>query len=87
LIGSVPAHPIIDRALNELRPTETFGVDKAAAGPEFLGRVLRDYPDAKIFVLSENGLDETPYEATEVVDLTRAFLSDRHEFLHHLFDD
>jgi len=49
LIGAVPGHPILERALDQLTPTETFGYDKAAAGPEFLGRVLRDYPDAKIF--------------------------------------
>jgi hypothetical protein len=32
-------------------------------------------------------LIETPYEQTEAVELTRAFLGDRREFLHHLFDD
>ena len=65
--------------------------DLVAQGSQFIisthSPILLGYPDAKIFVLSENGLAETPYEATEVVELTRAFLSDRHEFLHHLFDD
>jgi len=65
--------------------------DLVAQGSQFIisthSPILLGYPDAKIFVLSENGLAETPYETTEVVELTRAFLSDRHEFLHHLFDD
>src|SRR6266567_7252962 len=55
--------------------------DLAAQGSQFIisthSPILLGYPDAKIFVLSDDGLDETPYEATEVVDLTRAFLSDR----------
>ena len=35
-LGSVPGHPVLDRALDEMQPTETFGYDKTAAGPEFL---------------------------------------------------
>src|SRR5438132_4866401 len=65
--------------------------DLVAQGSQFIisthSPILLGYPDAKIFVLSETRLAETPYEATEVVELTRAFLSDRREFLHHLFDD
>jgi mannosyltransferase OCH1-like enzyme len=48
-LGSVPGHPILDRALDEMRPTSTYGYDKAAAGPEFLGLLLAGYPEAKIF--------------------------------------
>src|SRR6184192_1416440 len=65
--------------------------DLAAQGSQFIisthSPILLGYPDAKIFVLSEDGLVETPYEETDVVELTRAFLGDRREFLHHLFDD
>jgi predicted ATPase len=65
--------------------------DLVAQGSQFIisthSPILLGYPDAKIFVLSERGLIETPYEQTEVVELTRAFLGDRREFLHHLFDD
>ena len=65
--------------------------DLVAQGSQFIisthSPVLLGFPDAKIFVLSEDGLVETPYEETEVVELTRAFLGDRREFLHHLFDD
>ena len=65
--------------------------DLVAQGSQFIipthSPILLGYPDAKIFVLSEDGLVETPYEETDVVELTRAFLGDRREFLHHLFDD
>lgn len=49
LIGSVPGHPILERALRELRPRTEFGYDKAGTGPLFLTALLRDYPDARIF--------------------------------------
>ena len=45
-IGSVPGHPILDRALNELRPREFHGYDKHGTGPRFLDTLLRDYPEA-----------------------------------------
>jgi predicted ATPase len=65
--------------------------DLVAQGSQFIvsthSPILLGYPGAKIFVLSEDGLVETPYEQTEVVELTRAFLRDRREFLHHLLDD
>src|SRR5204862_5150731 len=65
--------------------------DLASDGSQFIisthSPILLGYPGAKIFVLSEDGLVETPYEETDVVELTRAFLGDRREFLHHLFDD
>jgi mannosyltransferase OCH1-like enzyme len=49
LIGSVPGHPILDRALAELRPREFYGYDKWAAGPLFLDRIVSEYPDAVVF--------------------------------------
>ena len=45
-IGSVPGHPILDRALNEIRPREFYGYDKHATGPRFLDTLLQDYPEA-----------------------------------------
>lgn len=45
-IGATPGHPIVDRALNELRPREFYGYDKHATGPRFLDTLLRDYPGA-----------------------------------------
>jgi predicted ATPase len=49
--------------------------------------ILLGYPGAKIYVLSENGIAETPYEKTDVVEATRSFLDNREQFLHHLFED
>jgi inositol phosphorylceramide mannosyltransferase catalytic subunit len=49
IIGAVAGHPILDRALNEIRPREFFGYDKEAAGPLFLDRLLKDYPGVKVF--------------------------------------
>jgi inositol phosphorylceramide mannosyltransferase catalytic subunit len=40
LMGSVAGHPILDRALDELRPREYHGYDKQAAGPHFLDGLL-----------------------------------------------
>jgi predicted ATPase len=65
--------------------------DLAAQGSQFIvsthSPILLGYPDAQIYVLSDDGIVETPYEQTEVVEMTRAFLSDRGAFLHHLFED
>jgi len=65
--------------------------DLVAQGSQFIvsthSPILLGYPDAKVYVLSDAGIVETPYEETEVVELTRAFLADPREFLHHLFDD
>ncbi len=62
-----------------------------AAGSQFIVSthlpILLGYPDARIFVLSEEGIGETSYEDTEQYDLTRSFLDDRGRFLHHLFAD
>jgi predicted ATPase len=65
--------------------------DLVAQGSQFIisthSPILLGYPGAKIYVLSDDGMAETPYEETEVFELTRAFLSDRGQFLHHLFED
>ncbi len=49
--------------------------------------ILLGYPGARIYVLSEDGIAETPYEETEQYELTRSFLADRERFLHYLFAD
>jgi mannosyltransferase OCH1-like enzyme len=50
LIGAVPGHPLVDRALTEIRPRATYGpVDKDGTGPVFFNRVLADFPEATIF--------------------------------------
>ena len=49
IIGSVEGHPILDRALPDIRPREFFGHDKAATGPLFFNELLSNYPDVKLF--------------------------------------
>ena len=49
--------------------------------------VILGYPGARIYVLSESGIAETEYEATEQYELTRSFLDDRDRFLRYLFAD
>jgi predicted ATPase len=49
--------------------------------------ILLGFPDALIYVLSEDGIAEVPYEETEQYELTRSFLDDRERFLHYLFAD
>ena len=65
--------------------------DLVAEGSQFLvsthSPILLGYPDAKIYVLSAEGIAQVPYEKTEVVELTRAFLDGRDQFLRHLFED
>lgn len=65
--------------------------DLIAEGSQFIisthSPILLGYPGAKIYVLSESGIAEVPYEETEIVELTRAFLDGREQFLRHLFAD
>jgi inositol phosphorylceramide mannosyltransferase catalytic subunit len=49
LIGSVAGHPILDRALDEVRPREFHGYDKEATGPLFFDRLVKEYPEVKVF--------------------------------------
>jgi inositol phosphorylceramide mannosyltransferase catalytic subunit len=49
VIGAVAGHPILDRALREARFREFIGYDKEGTGPLFLNRLLKDYPDIKVF--------------------------------------
>ena len=49
--------------------------------------ILLGYPEARIYVLDENGIEERAYEDTDQYELTRSFLADRERFLHYLFAD
>ena len=50
IVGSVPGHPLLARAVSEIRPRLTWGaVDKAGTGPSFLGKLVREYPEATVF--------------------------------------
>ena len=46
--------------------------------------ILLAYPGARIYVLDERGIAETPYRETEQYELTRLFLDDRERFLRYL---
>jgi mannosyltransferase OCH1-like enzyme len=50
LLGSVAGHPILDRALDELRPREFYGYDKGATGPKFLDSILVAHRDEVLFL-------------------------------------
>jgi len=60
----------------------------AAGGSQFVvsthSPILLGYPGARIYVLSDDGIVATPWDETEPVELTRAFLADRGRFLHYL---
>jgi mannosyltransferase OCH1-like enzyme len=50
IVGSVAGHPLVLRAIEQLRPRETFGpVDKEGTGPLFLNRLVREFPEVTIF--------------------------------------
>ncbi|HEY8310855.1 MAG TPA: hypothetical protein VIG47_09880 [Gemmatimonadaceae bacterium] len=65
--------------------------DLIAGGSQFVvsthSPILLGYPQARIYVLSEDGITQSRYEDTEQYELTRSFLDDRDRFLHHLFAD
>jgi len=65
--------------------------DLVAEGSQFIisthSPILLGYPGARIYVLSDDGVAETPYKETEVFELTRSFLDDREQFLRHLFEE
>jgi Glycosyltransferase sugar-binding region containing DXD motif len=47
-IGSVPGHPLLERALDELRPQEWYGFDKSASGSDFFNALVKQFPDVYI---------------------------------------
>jgi predicted ATPase len=65
--------------------------DLVAEGSQFIvathSPIILGYPSARIYVLSDNGIDETTYEETEQYELTRSFLDDRNRFLYYLLAD
>jgi glycosyl transferase-like sugar-binding protein len=61
LLGAVAGHPLLDGALDELRPREFYGYDKEAAGPKFLDRFLDGNNEVK-FIEPEAFYPQTPEE-------------------------
>jgi mannosyltransferase OCH1-like enzyme len=48
LMGAIPHHPLLGRALDEIRPRDVFGYDKDATGPGFFTRLVAQYEDLPI---------------------------------------
>jgi predicted ATPase len=65
--------------------------DLVAAGSQFVvsthSPILLGYPGARIYVLSDDGIEERAYEDTDHYTLTRSFLENRERFLRYLFED
>jgi mannosyltransferase OCH1-like enzyme len=50
VIGSVPGHPILDRALDQVTPQQPDApFDKTKSGPIFLDTVVKEFPPVKMF--------------------------------------
>ena len=49
LIAAEPGHPVLERALRELRPVTEYGVDKHGTGPWFLSALVREHPEVTIY--------------------------------------
>ena len=71
IIGSTAGHPILDRALSELTPNPVYGYDKGAAGPLYLDRLVKEYPDIHIFE-PELFYPSTPGERSQAVAIHHA---------------
>jgi mannosyltransferase OCH1-like enzyme len=71
-LGFVPRHPALLRALSEIRPRVGNGDYKTMAGPLFLDRVIREFPDVRLFPRELFYLDPV-----RDIDLTGAYA------LHH----
>jgi mannosyltransferase OCH1-like enzyme len=62
-LGAVAGHPLLDRALDELRPREFYGYDKAAAGPQFIDELVAANPDSVTLLEPELLYPRTPAAA------------------------
>lgn len=72
IIGATPGHPIIGRALEELRPRREYGYDKSAAGPLFLDRLLHEIGGGITIFEPELFYPSTPAERKTAVAVHHA---------------
>jgi mannosyltransferase OCH1-like enzyme len=64
VIGCIPAHPLLARAMQEIRPRTTYGpVDREGTGPFLLERVRQDFPD--VTLLGPNAFYATERDQAE----------------------
>jgi len=47
-MACIPRHPLVQRAVAEMRPQEWYGFDKSASGSLFFNRLVRDFPEVRI---------------------------------------
>jgi predicted ATPase len=71
--------------LTLLRRMRELAVDGAQFIVATHSPLLMAYPEATIYELSERGIEQVAYEDTDHYRLTRSFLEDPGQFLHHLF--
>jgi hypothetical protein len=68
LFGAVAGHPILERALDEIRPREVYGqYNKEATGPKFLDRILAGHEDEVLLLEPQILYARTP------ADLEKAY--------------
>jgi mannosyltransferase OCH1-like enzyme len=49
MFGATPGHPLLERAVRELRPRTEYGLDKWGTGPFFFDKLVQEHPDVTIF--------------------------------------
>jgi hypothetical protein len=61
IMGGVPGHGLLERAIRELEPREFYGYDKQTSGPDYLASFVADDPGVTIFA-TEVFFPRTPAE-------------------------
>jgi hypothetical protein len=78
LMGSVSGHPLLDEALDAIRPREFFGHDKAATGTRFLDKLFLERPGVTLLApeLFYPQTPEAKQTAYGVHDMARSWKGD-----------
>jgi inositol phosphorylceramide mannosyltransferase catalytic subunit len=75
VIGSAREHPLLERALRELRPVTEYGLDQGGTGPRFLSTVLRQHTDQVTLYPPELFSPETDAEREHAFAVHRGVMS------------
>ena len=87
---------ILDEPESALSPMRQLALlrrmsDLVQGGSQFIiathSPILMAYPGAAIYVLTESGIELTPYRETEHYVITKEFLNNPNRMLGHLFED
>ncbi len=75
LMGSIPNHPLLDHALDQIQPRQYYGHDKAATGTRFLDPLLLDRPEVTLLApeLFYPQTDEERRQAYAAHDMARSW--------------